>query len=236
MIKIVSEIKNRNKNWQKICSCFVESLKAYFEFIAFISQLKNAQMLSHCFSMTLFQTISSHWVVSRDPVLYFFFLSVTVSKHSSQEPGPTTVSGHQQMSGSHYKFKGNLTKGPLQRCRCGLSKSIVPGLTTQRGHYCPWAWRRRILERQLLEGDLINTLMLGKIEGKRRTRQQKMRWLDRISDSTDMNLSKLREIVEDRRAWYATIHRAIKSWRDLATEQQQSNENLDFDKGKGNIF
>ena len=172
----------------------------------------------------------------RSCFILFFFLSVTVSKHSSQKPGPASVTGHQQMSGSHYKFKENLTKGPLQRCSCGLRKSIVPGLTTQRGHYCPWAWRRRVLERQLLEGDLINTLMLGKIEGKRRTWQQKMRLLDRISDSMDMNLSKLQKIVEDRRAWYATIHRAIKSWRDLATEQQQSNENLAFGKGKGNIF
>ena len=54
--------------------------------------------------------------------------------------------------------------------------------------------------------------MLGKIEGKRRRGQQKMRWLDRITDSVDMNLSKLREIVKDREAWHATVHEVTKSW------------------------
>ena len=53
---------------------------------------------------------------------------------------------------------------------------------------------------------LEKTLMLGKTEGQRRRGRQKMRRLDRITDSMDMNLSKLREIVKDREAWYAVVH------------------------------
>ena len=53
--------------------------------------------------------------------------------------------------------------------------------------------------------------MLGRIEGKRRRGQQRMRWLDSITDSVDMNLSKLWEIVVDRRAWHAVVHRVEKS-------------------------
>ena len=55
------------------------------------------------------------------------------------------------------------------------------------------------------------TLMLGKIEGKRRRRQQRMRCLDSITDSMDMNLSKLWEIVEDRGAWHAIVCEVAKS-------------------------
>ena len=63
---------------------------------------------------------------------------------------------------------------------------------------------------------LEKTLMLGKIEGKRRRGWQRMRWLDSITDWMDMNLSKLQEIVEDRGAWHATIHGVEKSWTCLS--------------------
>ena len=64
----------------------------------------------------------------------------------------------------------------------------------------------------LSSDSLEKILMLGKIEGRRRRGQQRIRWLDSITDSIDMNLSKLRMRVKDRKVWHAAVHGVAKSW------------------------
>jgi len=69
---------------------------------------------------------------------------------------------------------------------------------------------------------LEKILMLGKIEGRKRRGRQRMRWLESITNSMNVNVSKFQEIVKDREAWHAAVREATKSQIRLTTEQQQS--------------
>ena len=79
---------------------------------------------------------------------------------------------------------------------------------------------------------LEKTLVLGKIQGRRRRGRQRIRWLDGITDSMDVNLGKLRDIVRDREAWHAAVHGVTKSWTRLSDKTMHIQSHSAIGSGK----
>ena len=98
-----------------------------------------------------------------------------------------------------------------EHCLILLSVCVNSVLNIHWKDWC-WSWNSNTFATWCEELTLVKTLMLRKIEGRRRRGRQRMRWLDGVTDSMDMGLGGLQELVMDRKAWHAVVHVVTKSW------------------------